>query len=65
VFTMAWVAVPALTVTPDGQRYRHLRSGADHHRIRYEAIDGSFAANITVDSDAVVLDYPAIARRLS
>jgi len=23
--TMAWVAVPALTVQPDGQRYRHLR----------------------------------------
>ena len=64
-FTMAWVAVPALTVQPDRQRYRHLRSAADHHIIRYEAIDGSFAADITVDADAVVIDYPAIARRLS
>jgi uncharacterized protein len=64
-FTMAWVSVPALAVRPDGQRYRHLSSVADHHVIRFEAIDGSFAADITVDADAVVIDYPAIARRLS
>jgi uncharacterized protein len=63
--TMAWVAVPALAVQPDGQRYRHLRSAADHHVIRYEAVDGSFAADITVDGDAVVVDYPGIARRLA
>jgi hypothetical protein len=64
-FTMAWVAVPALAVQADGQRYRHIRSAADHRVIRYEAIDGSFAADIIVDLDAVVVDYPAIARRLS
>jgi hypothetical protein len=64
-FTMAWVAVPALSVRADGQRYRHLRSAADHYVVRYEATDGSFAAEITVDADAVVLDYPGIARRLA
>jgi uncharacterized protein len=64
-FTMAWVAVPALAVQPDGQRYRHVRSVADHHVVRYEAVDGSFAADITVDADAVVVDYPGIARRLA
>lgn len=63
--TTAWVAVPALAVHPDGQRYRHLRSAADHHVVRFEAIDDSFAADIIVDADAVVIDYPAIARRLS
>jgi hypothetical protein len=63
--TMAWVAVPALAVQADGQRYRHLRSAADHHVVRYEATDGSFAADITVDADAVVVDYPGIARRLA
>jgi hypothetical protein len=61
-FTMAWVAVPALTVRADRQRYLHLTSASNHHVIRYEAVDGSFAADITVDADAV--DYPAIARRL-
>jgi uncharacterized protein len=63
-FTMAWVAVPALAVQADGQRYRHVSSAADHHVIRYEAVDGSFAADITVDADAVVIDYPGIARQL-
>jgi hypothetical protein len=64
-FTMAWVAVPELTVRADAQRYRHLRSAADHHVVRFEAVDGTFAADITVDADAVVIDYPGIARRLS
>jgi uncharacterized protein len=63
-FTMAWVAVPALAVQPDGQRYRHIHSAADHRVVRYEAIDGSFAADIVVDLEAVVVDYPGIARRL-
>jgi hypothetical protein len=63
--TMAWVAVPALAVQPDRQRYAHVRSAADHHVVRYEAVDGSFAADITVDADAVVVDYPGIARRLA
>jgi hypothetical protein len=63
-FTMAWVAVPALAVQADRQRYRHVGSAADHHVVRYEAVDGSFAADIAVDADAVVIDYPGIARRL-
>ena len=63
--TMAWIAVPGLAVQADGQRYSHLRSSADHHVVRFEAIDGSFAADITLDADAVVLDYPGIARRLA
>ena len=58
--TMAWVAVPALAVEADGQRYRHLESMV----VRFEAVDGSFAADITVDDDGVVVDYPGIARRL-
>jgi uncharacterized protein len=62
--TMAWVAVPELAVKADEQRYRHLSSADDHHVVRFEAVDGSFAADITVDADAVVIDYPGIARRL-
>jgi hypothetical protein len=62
--TMAWVDVPALSVHADGQRYRHLRSAPDFHVVRFEAVDGSFAADITVDTDAVVIDYPGIGRRL-
>ena len=61
---MAWVAVPELSVRPDRQRYRHLRSHAGQHVVGFEAIDGSFTAEISLDADGVVVDYPGIARRL-
>jgi hypothetical protein len=32
--------------------------------IHYEASDRTFAADITLDSDGIVVDYPGIARRL-
>ncbi len=62
---MAWVAVPELSVRLDRQRYRHLRTAADQHVVGFEAVDGSFTAEITVDADGVVIDYPGIARRLA
>ena len=62
--TMVWVSVPALTVRADGQRYAHVSSRQGRHVIRYEATDGTFAADITVDADGIVIDYPGIARRL-
>ena len=62
--TTAWVAVPALSVRADGQRYRHVASAADRRVVRFEAVDGSFAADIVLDADAVVIEYPGIARRL-
>jgi hypothetical protein len=64
-FTMAWIAVPALAVHAAGQRYAHISSAPGQHVVRFEATDGSFAADITVDADAVVIDYPGIARRLT
>lgn len=62
--TTAWVAVPALALHADAQRYRHVRVDGDRRLVRFEAVDGSFAADIVLDSDGVVLDYPEIARRL-
>ena len=62
--TMAWVSVPDLSVRADGQRYASDRTASDRRVIRYEASDGTFAADITVDSDRIVIDYPGIARRL-
>ena len=56
----AWVSVPDLRVQPDGQRY----TAAGANRIRYDALDGSFSAMITVDEDGLVIDYPGIARRV-
>jgi hypothetical protein len=61
---MAFVRMPSLQVVSAVQRYSGVeayeaRKGAAV--VRYES--GSFRADITVDADGVVLDYPAVARR--
>jgi hypothetical protein len=63
--TAAWVSVPDLGVQADGQRYTFVRGAGDYRVVRYEATDGTFAADITLDADGIVLDYPGIARLLA
>jgi uncharacterized protein len=55
--TAAWVLVPALTVVAAQQSYTVL--GGD--RIRYSS--GSFTAELTVDEQGYVIDYPGLATR--
>lgn len=64
-FTMAWVAVPALSVRRDAQRYSHVASAPGRHIVRYEGLGNGFMADIVLDDDGVVIDYPAIAKRLT
>lgn len=58
---MAWVSVPDLTVHASRQGYTGLGDGV----VRYESLDGSFAADIVFDEDGLVIDYPGIGRRVS
>jgi uncharacterized protein len=58
--TAAWVSVPDLGVRPDRQRY----AAVGPNLVRYDALDCSFSATITVDDDGLVTDYPGIARRV-
>jgi uncharacterized protein len=58
--TAAWVSVPDLRVQPDGQRY----TSVGENLVRYDALDGSFSATISVDDDGLVVDYPGIAYRI-
>jgi hypothetical protein len=55
--------VPFDTFEPvvDRQIYRCLAAG---ERYGYEAADGSFAAEIAVDDDGLVVDYPPLFRRV-
>ncbi len=55
--SVAWVLLPSLTVLPAEQFYTALGP----HRFRYAS--GSFAAEIDVDSDGYVLNYPGLAER--
>lgn len=62
--TTAWVSVPDLSVQADGQRYAFVRTDRDSRVIRFEATDGTFAAEVTVDLNGIVIEFPGIARRL-
>jgi len=58
----AYLWVPELKVEPDAQRYTRL--DAEGSRYRYEGIGDDFEADLPVDSDGLVLDYPDLFRRV-
>ncbi|HEX9749131.1 MAG TPA: putative glycolipid-binding domain-containing protein, partial [Methylomirabilota bacterium] len=61
---VAWVTLPELTVQVARQEYTLLARGADGARWRFRAIDSDFTAELDVDRDGLVRDYPDIARRI-
>ena len=61
-FRMAWVFAPDLTVHAKSQAYTRL---ADRLYL-FENLDGSgFKAELPVDEDGIVLDYPDLFRRMT
>lgn len=63
-FLMAWVSVPDLAVHPSRQRYTFLRRESEARIVRYESRGGNFVADLRVDDDGLVIDYPKLARRI-
>ena len=63
-FLMAWVSVPDLAVHPSRQRYTFLRREQDARIVRYESRGGDFVADLRVDDEGLVIDYPRLARRI-
>jgi hypothetical protein len=61
---MAWVVLPGLTVQVARQEYTLLARGADGARWRFRGLDSDFTAELDVDRDGLVRDYPGIARRV-
>jgi uncharacterized protein len=60
-FRTAWLFAPDLTVHPQPQAYTRL---ADR-RYLFENLDGNgFRAELPVDEDGIVLDYPDLFRRV-
>jgi hypothetical protein len=60
-FRMAWIFGPDLTVRPQPQAYTRV---ADRLYL-FENLDGSgFKAELPVDADRIVLDYPDLFRRV-
>ena len=60
-FRVAWVFAPDMTVHPQPQAYTRLGD----RLYLFENLDGSgFQANLPVDEDGVVLEYPGLFRRV-
>jgi len=64
VFKMVYILVPDLTVSVDQQRYTCLEKTDHGATFRYESLDSDFTADITVDSDGLVLNYPGLFERI-
>jgi hypothetical protein len=61
--SVVYVDVPGLAVSVSRQRYTCLAATADGGRYRFESVGSDFTAEITLDADGLVVDYPGIARR--
>ena len=62
--TVAYVALPDLTIRPTAQEYTLLERRPDGARWRFRSLDDGFTAELSVDAAGLVRDYPGIARRV-
>jgi hypothetical protein len=49
---------------PEPQRYTRLKTGDGGWTYRFVSLDGGFSADLPVDQDGLVLDYPGLFRRV-
>ena len=59
--TMLYIPFDTFEPFPDGQNYTCLQ---EDRLYRYEAADRSFSAELPVDEDGLVMDYPTLFKRL-
>jgi uncharacterized protein len=60
-YRMAWISAPDLSVQAQPQAYTRVTD----RQYRFENLDGSgFAADIAVDADGLVVDYPGFFARI-
>ena len=61
---VAYITVPDLSVKPVQQRYTCLARTASGGTYRYEGLDSGFTADLLVDTQGLVVDYPGIWKRV-
>ena len=61
---VVYVSAPDLTIRRASQRYTPLAAGPTDHAGLYRYESGSFKAELTVDGDGFVSDYPGLWRRV-
>lgn len=57
---VAYVLIPEMELMTDRQRYTSLETHADGALYRYESLESDFSAELPVDSDGLVIDYPGL-----
>lgn len=62
--SVAYVEGTELQARPEPQRYTCLEKGDRGGLYRFLSLDGGFTADLTVDADGLVLDYPGLFRRV-
>jgi uncharacterized protein len=60
---ITYVRVPELLVGPERQRYGCLETQTDGGLYRFEALPSGFTAELPVDAEGLVIDYPGLFRR--
>jgi hypothetical protein len=61
---VAYISIPSLQLSPALQRYTCLANYPDHHIYRFESPADDFTADIRVDLDGLVVEYPGLFRRV-
>ena len=61
---VAYVDVGEMRAWMEEQRYTRLELDSGEELYKYESLDGGFTANLVVDTDGLVLDYPGLFRRV-
>ncbi|HWA41996.1 MAG TPA: putative glycolipid-binding domain-containing protein [Hypericibacter adhaerens] len=60
-----YVSVPGLAVKPVTQRYTCREQANGRHKVTYEGYPAGFSADLELDRDGLVIDYPDLFRRVA
>ncbi len=61
---VAYIDIPELDVKPAQQRYTCLQASSEGGLYKYSGLSTGFTADLPVDGDGLVLDYPELCRRV-
>ncbi|MEO7003001.1 MAG: putative glycolipid-binding domain-containing protein [Ktedonobacterales bacterium] len=62
--TTAYVQIPSLELSTSHQRYERLADGPDGAVYRFTALASGYTADLTVDADGLVIEYPDLFHRV-
>lgn len=62
---IGYITAPSLELSSTVQRYTCLEQTADGGLFRFEDLDNGFTADLPVDRDGLVIDYPGLFERIS